>query len=314
MTAALPATAESRLRRTLRSGGFAVTAEITPPVAGAAEPLLALAAPLCDRVDAINVTDGPRARVHMSSLAASAILVSNGIEPVLQLTCRDRNRIALQSDLLGASALGIANVLVLRGDDPGPGEGREPAAKPVFDVESDEVIAIAARMRDEGVLPSGRTIAARPRLFIGAADTPVDPQPGWAPTRLARKIGLGAGFVQTQLCYDIDLARRYMARLVDDGLADQAFILIGTGPIASARSARWMRENLWGVSVPDDIIERLDRAQDSVDEGVNICVEIVEALRATPGVAGVHLMAPGNMRSLPQVLEKVRADASTGDV
>ena len=307
MPDAAPVTAESRLRRVLQDGGFAVTAEITPPTAGAAEPLLALAEPLRGRVDAVNVTDGPRGRVHMSSLAAAAILARSGIEPALQVTCRDRNRIAVQSDLLGASALGIANVLVLRGDDPGAGEGGEPAAKPVFDVDSEEVIAIAARMRDEGVLPSGRSIASPPPLFIGAADTPVEPQPGWMPTRLARKIELGAGFIQTQLCYDVGLARRYMARLADAGLAEKAFILIGTGPIASARSARWMRENLWGVAVPDAIVDRLERASDPVAEGVQICVEIVAALRETPGVAGVHLMAPGNMRSLPNVLDQVRA-------
>jgi methylenetetrahydrofolate reductase (NADPH) len=308
----VPPQAETRLERTLRGGAFAVTAELTPPVAGAAAPLLTLAAPLRDRVDAVNVTDGPRGRVRMSSLAAAAILAADGVEPVLQLTCRDRNRIALQSDLLGASALDIGNVLVLRGDDPGPGEGGEPAAKPVFDIDSEEVIAIAARMQRDGVLPSGRAISAPPRLFVGTADTPVEPQPGWAPTRLAHKVELGARFVQTQLCYDIGLARRYMARLVDAGIAERAFVLIGTGPIASARSARWMRDNLWGVSVPETVIARLESAADPVAEGIAICVEIVAALRDTPGVAGVHLMAPGNLRSLPPVLDKLRPPAAIG--
>lgn len=310
MSDTLRTTTDTRLKHTIDRGGFAVTAEITPPVAGSAAPLRAMADPLRGRVDAVNVTDGPRSRVHMSSFAAAAILAASGVEPVLQLTCRDRNRIALQSDLLGASALGIANVLMLKGDDPGPGEGGEPAAKPVFDLETEDLIAIAAAMRDSGTLPSGRTIAAPPRLFIGAADVPVEPKPGWAPTRLARKIELGAGFIQTQLCYDIGLVQRYAGAIADAGLSERAALLIGTGPIASARSARWMRENLWGVAVPDAVIERLEKAIDPVEEGIAICAEIVAALRETRGVAGVHLMAPGNMRSLPPVLDRIGGDAA----
>ena len=199
--------AESGFARTLLNGDFAVTAELVPPASGAPDELLALAEPFRGLVDALNVTDGPRAMVHMSGLAAAALLVREGIEPILQFACRDRNRIALQSDLLGASAVGVRNVLILRGDDPDTNE--IPPPKPVFDVDSRDLIQIAAKMRAGEALASGREIGTAPRLFIGAADTPVDPEPGWRPTGLARKIEAGAGFVQTQLCWDIDVVRRY---------------------------------------------------------------------------------------------------------
>ncbi len=288
---------ESRLASVLRSRQFAITAEITPPVSGAPAELLEQAETLRASVDAVNLTDGPRARVHMSALAAAAILAGHGIEPVLQFTCRDRNRIALQSDLLGASALGIRNVLILRGDEPDSDE--DPPPKAVFDLDSKALISLAAGMRDDGVLATGGEIASPPRLFIGAADMPVEPLPDWQPTSLREKIDAGAQFVQTQLCYDIGLMRRYVARLEDEGITDRLFILVGIGPIASAKSARWMRENLFGVIVPDDIIDRLDRARDPRAEGVSICAELLQQLREISGVAGAHLMAPGNFRAIP---------------
>ncbi len=293
---------ETRLVRTLLNGAFAVTAEITPPVSGSPEALLQMAEPLRGWVDAVNVTDGPRGRVHMSSLAAAAILVVHGIEPVLQFTCRDRNRNALQSDLLGASALGIRNVLILRGDDPDPNE--VPPPKPVFDVDSRELIHLAAKMRDGSALPSGREIISPPRFFIGAADTPVDPEPGWRPTALRRKVEAGCQFVQTQLCFDIDVVRRYAARLEDAGLMDRVYLLIGFGPLASARSARWMRDNLYGVIVPDHVIDRLDRAEDQKAEGIRICAELIEQLQEVDGVSGAHMMAPGNIESIPRAVQE----------
>ena len=293
---------ETRLVRTLLNGAFAVTAEITPPVSGSPEALLQMAEPLRGWVDAVNVTDGPRGRVHMSSLAAAAILVVHGIEPVLQFTCRDRNRNALQSDLLGASALGIRNVLILRGDEPDPNE--VPPPKPVFDVDSRELIHLAAKMRDGSALPSGREIISPPRFFIGAADTPVDPEPGWRPTALRRKVEAGCQFVQTQLCFDIDVVRRYAARLEDAGLMDRVYLLIGFGPLASARSARWMRDNLYGVIVPDHVINRLDRAEDQKAEGIRICAELIEQLQEVNGVSGAHMMAPGNIASIPRAVQE----------
>ncbi len=295
---------ETRLVRTLLNGAFAITAEITPPVSGAPEALLEMVEPLRGWVDAVNVTDGPRGRVHMSSLAAAAILADHGIDPVLQFTCRDRNRIALQSDLLGASALGVRNILVLRGDEPDPNE--VPPPKPVFDLDSRNLIHLAAKMRDGSALPSGREIISPPRFFIGAADTPTDPAPGWRPTSLQRKVEAGAQFVQTQLCFDIDVVRRYAARLEDTGLTDRVYLLIGLGPPASARSARWMRDNLHGVIVPDHIIGRLEKAGDPRGEGIRICAELIEQLQQIDGVSGAHLMAPGNIESIPRAVQESR--------
>ena len=295
-------TAESGFARRLLNGEFAVTAEITPPASGAPDELLALAEPFRGLVDALNVTDGPRAMVHMSALAGAAIMARAGLEPILQFTCRDRNRIALQADLLGASAVGVRNVLILRGDEPDTNE--IPPPKPVFDVDSRDLIQIAAKMRDGEALASGREIATAPKLFIGAADTPVDPEPGWRPTGLARKVEAGAGFVQTQLCWDIEIVRRYARALERAGLTDRVFLLIGIGPIASARSARWMRDNLWGVQIPDSIVDRLDRASDQKAEGIAICAELIRELAAVRGVSGVHLMAPVGLSSIPVAIRE----------
>ncbi len=294
--------AESGFARTLLNGDFAVTAEIVPPASGAPDELVALVEPFRGLVDALNVTDGPRGIVHMAALAAAALLVREGVEPILQFTCRDRNRIALQADLLGASAVGVRNVLVLRGDDPDTNE--IPPPKPVFDMDSRDLIQTAARMRAGEALASGRAIGTPPRLFIGAADTPIDPAPDWRPTALARKVEAGAGFVQTQLCWDIDIVRRYAAALEAAGLTDRVFLLIGMGPLASARSARWMRDNLWGVQIPDAIIERLDRASDEKAEGIAICAELIRALAEVPGVSGVHLMAPVGLSSIPVAIRE----------
>ena len=298
-----PTTAiDSRLARTLLDGTFAITAEITPPASGAPDELAALAEPLRGAVDAINLTDGPRAMAHLSGLAAAAILAGRGFETILQLTCRDRNRIALQGDLLGASALGVRNVLILRGDNPDPRE--IPAPKAVFDIESRDLIHLAAKMRDGEALASGRAIASPARLFIGAADTPVDPAPHWRPTGLLRKVEAGAQFVQTQLCFDIGLVRRYVARLAEVGLTDRVFLLVGIGPLASARSARWMRDNLWGVVIPEAIITRLERAADQRAEGVAICAELMRQLAQTQGVSGAHLMAPAGPDAIPLAVER----------
>ncbi len=294
--------AESGFARTLLNGEFAITAELVPPASGAPDELLESAEPFRGLVDALNVTDGPRAMVHMSALAGAAILDRAGIEPILQFTCRDRNRIALQADLLGASAVGVRNVLILRGDEPDPAE--IPPPKPVFDVDSRDLIQLAAKMRAGEALASGREIATPPRLFIGAADTPVDPEPGWRPTGLTRKIEAGAGFVQTQLCWDIDVVRRYARALEEAGITDRAFLLIGIGPIASARSARWMRDNLWGVQIPDPIIDRLERAADPKAEGIAICAELIRELAGVRGVSGVHLMAPVGLSAIPPAIRE----------
>jgi methylenetetrahydrofolate reductase (NADPH) len=300
-----PLPGESALVRALLAGEFAVTAEIVPPLSGDPAALLAKAQPLRGVVDAVNVTDGAGARSHMSSLVAAGLMAREGIEPVLQVTCRDRNRIALQSDVLGAGALGIHNILVLGGDDPKAGD--QPDAKPVFDLDTRGLIAMLREMSEDGKIPSGRTIDAPPRLFLGAADSPIDPPPDWRPDRLAEKADAGARFVQTQFCYDVDVVRRYIGRLGEAGLTDRLFILLGTGPIASARSARWMRENLWGVIIPDTMIERLEGATDEKAEGRRICVEFIEQVREIDGVCGVHVMAIRQDEAIPGILADARA-------
>ena len=278
------------LEQLLKAGGFAVTAEVTPPLAADAGALLAKAAPLKGLADAVNVTDAAGARAAMSSFAAAAILKAAGIEPVLQLTCRDRNRIAMAGDLIGAAAQGVTNMLVLHGDDPKGGD--QPEAAPVHDLDSRAVISLARQMRDEGTLPSGRKIAPPPQLFIGAADTPFDPPPDWQPTALKAKAAAGADFTQTQFCFDLAVARRYIGRLADAGLTERLKMILGVGPIASARSARWMTENLHGVTVPEPVIARLEGAADPAAEGRRLCVEMIQGLAEIPGVAGVHVMAP----------------------
>jgi methylenetetrahydrofolate reductase (NADPH) len=301
-----PLPGESALVRALLDGAFAVTAEIVPPLSSDPAALIDKAMPLKGVVDALNVTDGAGARSHMSSLVAAGLLAREGIEPVLQFTCRDRNRIALQSDVLGAGALGIHNILVLGGDDPKAGD--QPDAKPVFDLGTAELIAMMRMMSEDGKTPSGRAIETPPRLFLGAADSPFDPPPDWRPDRLAEKADAGARFVQTQFCYDVDIVRRYIDRLADAGLTQRLFILLGTGPIASAKSARWMRENLWGVIIPDAMIERIENAADEKAEGRRICVEFIEQVREIDGVAGVHVMAIRQDAAIPGIL----ADAKVG--
>ena len=290
----------SLLQSRLKSRQFVVTAEITPPVSTDPAEFLKRALPLKGLATAINVTDGAGAKVHLSSLAAAHFLVQSGLEPIFQMTCRDRNRIALQGDMLGAASLGIHNILVLAGDNPKAGD--QPNAKPVYDLDSRQLISLARQMRDEGKLPSGTEIEKKPELFIGAADVPTEPKPGWEPKGLMAKAQAGADFVQTQFCMDIGLVRRYAARLRETGF--RLPVLIGIAPIPSARSARWMREKLFGTVIPDSIVERLERAADPKREGRKICVELLQQLAEVPGVAGAHVMAPMNFAEIPAAIEE----------
>jgi methylenetetrahydrofolate reductase (NADH) len=294
------AAAASELQRALRDGRFAVTAEMSPPLSADPAEFVAHALPLRGLATAVNVTDGASAKAHMSSLAAAHFLVRNGIEPILQMTCRDRNRLALQADLLGAIALGVRNVLVLRGDEPSAGD--QPETKAVFDLGTTDVLAMAQRMRAERRLPPGTEIASPVPLVLGAADTPVDPPADWHPGGLIAKAAAGADFVQTQFCMDVGVVRRYAARLLALGIAQRLPILIGVAPIPSARSARWMREKLWGTLIPDAVVDRLERASDSRREGRQICVEIIQELATIPGIAGAHVMAPRMHSALAEVI------------
>lgn len=294
------ASAASELQRQLIGGDFLVTAELTPPVSTDPAELVERALGLRGLVTAINVTDGAGSRAHLSSLAAAHFLVRNGIEPILQLTCRDRNRIALQGDLLGAAALGIRNILALRGDDPKAGD--QPETQAVFDLDTAGLLAMAHRMRSEHRLPSGTEIKGPLRLVLGAAELPVDPPADWRPDGLFSKLQAGADFIQTQFCMDAGVARRYAARLLDLGIAQGLPILIGVAPIPSVRSARWMREKLYGALIPDDVLRRLERAGDPKSEGKRICIELMQQLAETPGIAGVHVMAPQNHAALAEVI------------
>ena len=294
----------SQLEQTLRARRFAITTELTPPVSFDPDDLLRKARPLKGLADAVNVTDGASARAHMSALAAASLLLREGIEPILQLACRDRNRIALEADLMGAAALGIHNLLLLTGDDPMAGD--QPETKPVFDIDSTALTALARAMRDKSELPTGKVIAGKAHFLLGAADLPIDPPPGWEPLKLAAKVNAGAQFVQTQFCMDAGVAARYAQRLAEHAGTRALHLMIGIAPLRSARSARWMKEHLFGTIIPDALVERMERAADPAAEGVHICVELIEALAAIPGLAGVHIMAPANEAAVAGVIAQVR--------
>jgi methylenetetrahydrofolate reductase (NADPH) len=291
------------LQGRLAAGQFVLTAEIAPPLSCRADDILAKALPLKGLADAVNVTDGASARAHLGATAAAALLISAGVEPILQFTCRDRNRIALQSDLLGAAALGVRNLLLLTGDDPKAGD--QPDTKPVFDLTSQQLLETARDMRDRGELPSGRKIAGQLEFFLGAADVPVDPKPGWKPESLKKKIAAGAQFAQTQFCMDAGIVRRYAARLAEEGV-ENFHLLIGVAPLRSAKSATWMREHLFGTQISDDIVTRLEKATDPAAEGVRICLDLIEEFATIPGVSGAHIMAPGLDAAVPGVLAAAR--------
>jgi methylenetetrahydrofolate reductase (NADPH) len=291
---------EGELAAGLKAGNFIVTAELTPPVATDASSLISRAAELKGLATAVNITDGAGAKAHLSSLVAAALVRESGVEPILQMTCRDRNRLALQADLLGAMAMGIPNVLVLGGDDPKTGD--QPETKPVFDLDSRGLLAMAHGMRTEHRLPSGTEIKGPVHLLLGAADVPVDPPAGWQPKGLLAKVQAGAEFVQTQFCMDIAVVRRYAAALLDLGPAPRLGILVGIAPIPSVRSARWMREKLFGTIIPDAIVDRLEGAVDAKREGRQICVELLQQLAEIPGIAGAHVMAPQNPSAIREVI------------
>ena len=292
------------LQDKLAAKRFVITAEVTPPVSADRNELLAKALPLKGLADAVNVTDGAGARPHLGAVTAAAMLVEQGIEPILQITCRDRNRIALQSDLLGAAAAGVRNLLMLRGDDPSAGD--QPDAKPVFDLDTRALLQTARRMRDQGELPTGRKISGRADFFLGGADNPIDPPPGWQPKSLQAKIEAGAQFVQTQFCMDAGVVHRYVARLAELGLAEQVYLIVGIVPLRSAKSARWIKDKLYGSIIPDALIARMDGASDPIAEGRRICLDLVRELADIPHVAGCHIMAPNNDAAVPDVIRTAR--------
>jgi len=278
-----------RLERVLRRGEFAVTAELNPPDSADPDDVYSRAQIFEGWVDGINATDGSGAHCHMSSVAICALLTRVGYSPILQISCRDYNRIAIQGNVLGAAALQVGNILCLTGD--GVQCGDHPEAKPVFDVDSIGLLGIIRTMRDGGTFLSGRKISTPPRVFLGAAENPFAPPYDFRPLRLAKKIAAGAQFIQTQYCFDVALMRNFMTKVRDMGLDKRCFILAGVGPLASAKTARWMRANVAGVHIPDAIVTRLEGAKDQKSEGKRICIEMIQQMREMKGVSGVHVMA-----------------------
>ena len=291
---------QSLLQQKLLDKVFVYTAETTPPDASNKETLLKNVMPLKGVADAVNVTDSPGAKAHMSSLTAAIILAQNGIDPILQLTVRDRNRLALQGDLIGASALGVNNILCLKGDDPKNGD--QPETKIVNDIDSLTLVSTANMMRKEKKLPSGRVIDPSPKLFIGGAEVPTQGKPN--PEKILEKINKGVDFFQTQYVFDAKLLNEYMKVLGDEGILEKTNFIIGLGPFASAKSARWMNENLFGVDVPDQIIKRLEGAEDQKEESKKICIELIDNFRNIQGVKGVHLMGHKKEEVISEIIKE----------
>ena len=291
---------QSALHKKLHSGGFVFTAETTPPDASNKEVLLEKIKSLKDVADAVNVTDSPGAKVHMSALTAAIILAQSGIDPILQLTVRDRNRLALQGDLVGASALGVHNVLCLSGDDPKGGD--QPDTKPVHDINSLTLVATAEMMRNEKKFPSGRAIDPAPKLFIGGAEVPSKGLPDVK--KIINKINTGVNFFQTQYVLETTKLKDYMKVLEDSGILEKTYFLIGLGPFASAKSAKWMNENLFGVDVPDEIVKRLEQAKNAKDESKKICLELIESFKEIKGVNGIHLMGHKKEEVIAEIIKE----------
>lgn len=292
------------LRAALDAGRFVVTAEIGPPRGADPAAIAAKAELLRGWVDAANVTDNQGAHVRLTSLAGSLLAARAGVEPVMQLTCRDRNRIALQSELIAAGALGVPNVLLLTGDHPVYGD--HPDAKAVFDLDSVQLVWTARTLREEGRLLSGRTVDPRPDWLIGAVENPFAPPLRFRAARLGKKVTAGAEFVQTQFVFDHPVFDAWMGEVRDLGLAQRCAVIAGVGPIRSLRAAEFLQTSVPGVHVPDEVVRRLRGVvpERVAAEGMRICVETVLRLRETPGVAGVHVMAFGHERGVPEILHE----------
>jgi methylenetetrahydrofolate reductase (NADPH) len=293
-----------RLRDALAAGRFAVTAEIGPPRGADATVIERKAALLRDWVDAANVTDNQGASVRLSSLAGSVLAMRAGLEPVMQLTCRDRNRMALQSDLLGAGALGVPNVLLLTGDHPVHGD--HPDAQPVYDLDGVQLAWTARTLRDDGVLMSGQPIAGRPDWLIGTVENPFAPPAAFRARRLAKKVAAGAEFVQTQYVFDVEWFERWMAEVRALDIPARCRVLAGVGPVRSLRALEFLRSGVPGIHVPDHLERRLRGvpADRVADEGLALCAETIQRLAQIPGVAGVHVMAFGFEHGIPGILQR----------
>jgi methylenetetrahydrofolate reductase (NADPH) len=296
----------SNLEKVLKAGHFAFTGECGPPKGANVEHLKEKFEHLRGMVDAVNVTDNQTAVVRMSSAAASAIMVANGIEPNFQMVCRDRNRLAMMADVLGVYALGIKNMLCLSGDH--QKFGNHPQSKNVYDIDSMQLIALVKKMRDEGKFLNEDDIDVPPKMFIGAAANPFGDPHEYRIYRLANKIDAGADFIQTQCIYNMPRFRDFMKKAVDMGLAEKAYILAGVTPMKSARMAQYMAKMVPGMDVPEELIERLKGAGKGkqAEEGIKFAIEQIEEFKEMEGVAGVHLMAIEWEHKVPEIAERAK--------
>ncbi len=295
-----PQSQQSTLEQACRSGRFVVTVEVAPPDSADPEILLARARPFKGLVDAINITDGAGGNCHMSSVAASAILSAHGFAPVYQIACRDRNRIAIQGDILGAAALGVQNILCLTGDD--VSQGDHPQAKPVFDLDAVSLLHIARGMCDRGEYASGRKLLTAPDLFIGASANPFVPPFGDRIANLEKKIVAGARFIQTQFCFDLALLEEFMKLVRQRELHQRAHIIVGVGTLSSAKALKWMADHVPGVHIPPALLARIAAATDQKAQAKQICIETIRALANIEGIAGVHVMGHKNEDVLAEII------------
>ncbi len=296
----------SPLARVLDAGHFAVAAEISPPVGPNPEAVRRQIETLRGCADIYNVTDNQSARIHTASLAVSIMLKQAGMEPVVQFTCRDRNRLAIQSDLLGAAAFGITTVLALSGDHVSAGD--HPHARPVYDLDSVNLIRTIRMMRDAQVFENGKAIPKRaPDFFIGGVANPFAPPYDFRPLRLAKKVAAGAQFIQTQLIFNVARFREYMARVVDLGLHERVAILAGVGPIRSLRAAEFMAHRVAGMDVPDAIVKRMEglSKEDQARAGIDLCCETAQQVGEIEGVRGIHVMAVSWPAAVPEIVERL---------
>lgn len=284
------------------AGQFAVTAELGPPKGADAEAVRRKVGILKGKVDAANVTDCQTAVVRLSSLGASVIMTQMELEPVMQMTTRDRNRIALQSDLLGAAALGIKNLLCLTGDH--PKFGNHPEAKAVFDLDSIQLIQMVKNMRDEKKFLNGEEMEVEPRFFIGAAENPFADPFEFRAARLAKKAAAGVDFIQTQIVYNLEKFSLWMEEVRKLGLHQKVYILAGVAPLKSVGMAKYMKNKVPGMDVPDEIVNRMEQAAEPKQEGIQICIDVINEVSQIEGVAGVHIMAVEWEEAVPEIVDR----------
>jgi methylenetetrahydrofolate reductase (NADPH) len=298
-------TPRSGLHARLLAGAFVVTSELQTTDGADPDSVLDAVEPLAGKVDAVNCTDNSAAHPHISQVAAARLLIEAGVEPIAQFACRDRNRLALQADLLGAHALGVRNIVCMTGDDVGAGD--HPEAKPLYDIDSMHLLRTARILRDEGTYLSGRALTAPPTFLIGAVENPFAPPVDYRPIRLRKKIEAGAEFFQTQCVFNMPRMREFLHRVVEDGAAEAAWILAGVYVPRSARAAAYLRDQVPGIDVPDDVVRRLESVprERQEAEGIRLTVEVCEELRETPGVAGIHLMSIKGDHVILQVIEEL---------